>query len=885
VSTSSAASTATSGTLGNVAPVSFPGIASGIDYNSIIQKYTADTLQQEKPTIAQINNLTSQNAAVLKIKSLFGAVQDSLTALSDPATFGAFKATVGNTSSGSAAATATQIAGSTPVAGTYTINAQTVATSTVITNNVSANGALSTTAPLDAAGTSIAATNGTSGTGKITINGVQINYDVTSQSLTAIVSAINAALQANDGGSATYNSATGQVTLTGVTSIGSGADSGNLEQVLKLDSAQINAGTLNSAAPLASEVLNTQPTGTNVINAATPLNAIADLKTAPVSGTLVINGISVAVNATDSLNVIAGDITSAGIPGVTASVTGNGISINGVNTIANGGGGNFTSVLNLPPVTTPGATLTSTSSIIYTADVTVNGTSVGYDPKTDSLNAILSRITAKTGVAASVAGNLVTLGASLTSLSDGPGGNLLEALNLPNGASGTTTSSASIYNGTTSTLTSSSSIAGLNQTSVFNQNGNAGFATAVTSGTFTINGVQFTLDATKNSLADVIKTINASNAGVTATYNSSTASLTLTSKTAGPQSILLGAGSDTSNFLTASGLKTGTTKAGTQASLTYTDSNGALNTVYSATNDFTSAIPGVDINITTSSPTGFSGTYYTINVAADPTAAETAINAFVKSYNAVIVELNKDTVAPTVTPSPTGTGDVATSTSSGGGVLYGNFQISTLRDQLVQLVSGFVPSGSNSYNSLASIGLTLDTASSSVGTAADTDDTTASGSSDSTNGANNSFIVNSTSGQLAALDTTTFEAAFAANTSAIQALFTLAPQLSSSQAGAQPVAGSNYGFSYLFGSAVAQADGLSTFLKNQVITPGNLNFSLLTSITDSNNQQIDSLQQQVALINQEATAQADSLRQQFTASETQIAELQALQGQISAIGH
>jgi TolA-binding protein len=74
-------------------------------------------------------------------------------------------------------------------------------------------------------------------------------------------------------------------------------------------------------------------------------------------------------------------------------------------------------------------------------------------------------------------------------------------------------------------------------------------------------------------------------------------------------------------------------------------------------------------------------------------------------------------------------------------------------------------------------------------------------------------------------------------------------------------------------------------LKNSVITPQDLSSVLLTSVTDSNNAQITSLESQIAIINQEATAQADSLRAQFSASETQIAELQALQGQISAIGH
>jgi flagellar hook-associated protein 2 len=664
---STSSSSVTSGTLGNVPPVSFPGISSGIDYNSIIQKYTADTLQQEKPVQTQINNLNKQNTAILKITNLIGAVQDSLTALSDPNVFGAFKATVANTASGSAAATATQIKGQQPIAGTYTINAQTVATSTTLVNNPSANGALSLVAPLDNAGTAITATNGTASNGKFTVNGTQFNYDVSTETIGQIVTQLNTTLQATSGGTATLN-ANGTVTLTGVVSLGSGGDSGNLEQVLKIDTAQIVAGT----------------------------------------------------------------------------------------------------------------------------------------------------------------------------------------------------------------VTSSSTIAGINQTSVLNQNSNAGFATAVTAGTFTINGVQFTVDPTKDSLQTLITKINASSAGVTAVYNSQTSSLTLTSKTAGPQAILIGAGSDTSNFLSAAGLTTGTTSAGTQASLSYTDAQGA-HTVFSATNDFTSAIPGIDLNIT-SSGGALGSTFYTVQVAADPSKAEKAINAFVKTYNAAIQELNNDTVAPTVTAGQDSTTFTSTSSSNGGGVLYGNFQVSGLRDQLVNLVSGFVPSGSNAYNSLASVGLKLDTSSQSVG-AQDAND--ANDAKDTSNSANNSFAVNATSGQLAALDTTAFEAAYAANTTAVQNLFTLTPPLVNNQ----PRPGAFYGFSYMFGTTLANVDGLATFLSSSIVAPNNLNSVLLTSITDSNNQQITSLEQQIALINREATQQADSLRAQFSASESQIAQLQALQAQISAIGH
>jgi flagellar hook-associated protein 2 len=674
VSSTSSTSSTTSGTLGNAPPVSFPGIASGIDYDSIIEKYTADTLEQEKPTQLQVNNLNAQNTAILKITNLIGAVQDSLTNLSDPTIFGAYSATV-NAASGANPATTSQIAGTTPVAGTYTIDSQTAATATTLTNNSSANGAVSLTAPLSSAGLAITPTNGSGSNGIFTINGVSINYNVDTTALddgstTSIVYELNAALQSTSGGTATYDSATGQIVLTGVTSLGSGGDSGNLESVLKLDNAQLSGGDVSS----------------------------------------------------------------------------------------------------------------------------------------------------------------------------------------------------------------STTIGGINENSVLNENSNAGFATAVTNGTFTINGVQFTVNTTTDTLGDIINDINSSSAGVTASYNTETSQLQLVSTTPGPQSILLSASSDTSNFLTAVGLKTGTTTVGTQASLEYTDSQGTF-TVYSSTNNFTSAIPGIDVTVQ-----GSTSTPYSITVAADPSKAEAAINAFITAYNAAITELNTDLQTPTVTAGSDSTTGVATSSSSGGGVLYGNYQISSLKEQLVNLVSGFVPTGSNSYNSLASVGVLLDTDSESVG-ASDADADSSTKTADDTSSANNNFSVNATSGKLAALDTTTFEAAYAANTQAVSALFTQTPTLVGGTSDPEPESGSPYGFAYQFGSELANVDGLSTFLKNSVITPQDLSSVLLTSITDSNDQQIDSLEQQIAIINQEATAQADSLRAQFSASETQIAELQALQGQISAIGH
>ncbi|MFN4180451.1 MAG: flagellar filament capping protein FliD, partial [Armatimonadota bacterium] len=72
----------------------------------------------------------------------------------------------------------------------------------------------------------------------------------------------------------------------------------------------------------------------------------------------------------------------------------------------------------------------------------------------------------------------------------------------------------------------------------------------VTAGTFTINGVQISIDPTVDTLNDIINRINSSGAGVAASYDAVTDTLVLTS--ANP--IALGSPNDTSNFLQVAGL-------------------------------------------------------------------------------------------------------------------------------------------------------------------------------------------------------------------------------------------------------------------------------------------------------------------------------------------
>lgn len=72
----------------------------------------------------------------------------------------------------------------------------------------------------------------------------------------------------------------------------------------------------------------------------------------------------------------------------------------------------------------------------------------------------------------------------------------------------------------------------------------------VTAGTFSINGVQISVDPAVDTLNDIINRINSSGAGVTASYDAATDTLILISV----NTIALGSSADTSNFLQVAGL-------------------------------------------------------------------------------------------------------------------------------------------------------------------------------------------------------------------------------------------------------------------------------------------------------------------------------------------
>ncbi len=138
--------------------------------------------------------------------------------------------------------------------------------------------------------------------------------------------------------------------------------------------------------------------------------------------------------------------------------------------------------------------------------------------------------------------------------------------------------------------------------------GAANFATAVTAGTFSVNGAQVTL-ATTDTMQNVFdKIATATSNAVTASYDNTTDKITLTSASA----IVLGSGADTSNFLSVAKLYNGTNTG----VITSTGTLGRINTSEKLNAaDFATAVTG---------GTGGAFTVNGVSISYDTTADSTA---------------------------------------------------------------------------------------------------------------------------------------------------------------------------------------------------------------------------------------------------------------------
>ncbi len=516
---------------------------------------------------------------------------------------------------------------------------------------------------------------------------------------------------------------------------------------------------------------------------------------------------------------------------------------------------------NTVPLADSYAAITPSNGSGNLGQVTIDGVSISYNVNSQSLNQIIGAIntavqSVDSGFSATLVGGTVEFSSTDAPISLGSNsdtGNLLDVLKLSN---------AQLVNGPSSgSILGTGDVGGINEATTFGGNTNAGYKTAVTTGYFTINGVKITVPSGSNT-ADVVSSINSAQAGVVATYSQNTGQITLTATASGPQGIVLGAAGDTSNFLTAAGLKAaagGTTTVGSQSEVDILTSNGTQK-YFSNSNAVTTAIPGITLNLQSNTTTPF-----TVSVSQDTSTLVGAIQSFTSAYNAAVSEINAATAAPIVTAAAPGSGGQAK--SIGGGVLFGNTNAQSIVQQLTQITAGFLGSG-GSYNSLSQIGLSLSDSFQTLTTGNNSNSQGITGGSAASGTQSGATIQQTTyqgtDGTLQPLDSAKFLAAYEANPTAVTNLLN----------------GSN-GLTTQLGIYLTGVTGSPTLLNSGTV--GNIpTISIIQNYENTNTDAISAYQQQIAQITDSANTQADTLRQQFVASESLIAQLQSQQQELAA---
>ena len=279
-----------SGLSGPSSGVTFGGLASGLDTNSIIQALT-------KADQIPIQRLQTQQQDLLGQKTIYSQLQQALSGLNTAAsaldTPGSFSAFTANSSVSSVASVT--LSGGTATAGVYNLTVDQLAQAHKISS---------------AAQTDV--TTGLSKTGTFVVNGLAINVTA-SDSLTSIAQKVNGA---NTGVTASLiNGGTGNAYLT-FTSNSTGVAG-------KVQLSDVSGNVLSSLGVLtgATGVRETLANGATSTSFSSQTTAVGTLLNTTIpSATIQINGKPVTINsATDSLQQIANNINAAGA-GVTATV-------------------------------------------------------------------------------------------------------------------------------------------------------------------------------------------------------------------------------------------------------------------------------------------------------------------------------------------------------------------------------------------------------------------------------------------------------------------------------------------------------------------------------------------------------------------------------------
>jgi flagellar hook-associated protein 2 len=287
---------------------------------------------------------------------------------------------------------------------------------------------------------------------------------------------------------------------------------------------------------------------------------------------------------------------------------------------------------------------------------TGNDVTGSYDPATDTINLT------------SASGNVILGAANDTS-------NFLQTMKLSNNGGGSTTSTAAL-----GTLKLSATLA------------DSGLATPLTgldasgNGSFQINGVTISYNATTGSLAALISSINQSGAGVTASYDTANDRLMLANNSTGD--IGIGFADTTGNLLAALGLTTAAGGAFSRGSnAQFTVNGGAVLSSMSNTLDSTvTGLTGLSVTVN-------SKTTQTVSVGSDTATMQSAIQDFITKFNAVQSFIQTNTRITS-----TGT-NVTTS------VLSDNHEVQNWAGELQTLAFGGVTGLTGTVQSLDNLGI------------------------------------------------------------------------------------------------------------------------------------------------------------------------------------
>ena len=388
--------------------ITFGGLASGLDVNLIVDQLTA--LARRPILLAESRSLVlqQQQDAIGSINSSLTTLLTRVAALKDPAIVGARGTSVTTTVEQANAVIAT--ASSSAAIGSFTINVSALATPTKVASGSSIGQAVSAALPLDQAGFDVTFVAGT-----FTINGTQFTIPASTPSTAESASAVGATIDLDAkldvAGYTIAPAATGTFDVNGV-QINYDASLDSLNDVI----ARINGSSANVTTSY--DAVTDQLKLTNTTNGPTAVTY------SDVSGNFMqvmnfVDGVpapiatEVAGTAHKSLNDVISDINGAGI-GVTASISGgNLLQLTTASSISLGSGSgtsNFltaTHILESPAGSTrtsvqgmgaANATATLSSARLATAlsptagSFTVNGTTISYDAAVDSLQNVIDRV-------------------------------------------------------------------------------------------------------------------------------------------------------------------------------------------------------------------------------------------------------------------------------------------------------------------------------------------------------------------------------------------------------------------------------------------------------------------------------------------------------------